>query len=67
MHCSPNFKTKKALREAVAAGKPVEFFQPGPFGGAVPENGEIYVAGPAEYHTWYAAITLKDGKVAKIN
>lgn len=29
-----NFKTKKALKEAVQAGKAVEVYQPGPFGPA---------------------------------
>ena len=31
MYVSPNFKTKKALKEAVAAGKVVRVFSPGPF------------------------------------
>ena len=31
MYVRPNFKTKKALREAVARGEKVEVFSPGPF------------------------------------
>lgn len=29
MYVNPNFKTKKAFREHVAAGKSVELYQPG--------------------------------------
>ena len=38
MYVEPNFKTKKALKEAVANGDRVTVFQPGPFGGNEPEN-----------------------------
>jgi len=64
-----NFKTKKALKEAVAAGKKVTVFQPGPFGGNVPENGRISLEGPhyPEPHSWYASAVLKDGIVIKVS
>jgi hypothetical protein len=38
MYANINFQTKKALKEAVAAGKAVTVYQPGPFGGNPPQN-----------------------------
>ena len=69
MYTHTNFKTKKALKEAVAAGKKVTVFQPGPFGGNVPENGRISLEGPhyPEPHSWYASAVLKDGIVIKVS
>lgn len=68
MYVSPNFKTKKALKEAVAAGKEVTIFQPGPFGGNEPTDGKLSVEGPhyPEPHKWYAQIEVADGKVVKV-
>lgn len=62
----PNFKTKKALREALAAGRPVDVSQPGL--GTVPENGEIALEGPhyPQPHTWYARGTMVNGRLAKV-
>lgn len=68
MYTDRNFKTKKALKEAVANGDEVTFFQPGPFGGNVPTDGTIYLEGPhyPAPHTWYAQATVKDGKIVKV-
>lgn len=68
MYTSSNFKTKKALKEAVAAGYEISIFQPGPFGGNEPTNGTTAVEGPwyPEPHRWYATVTLKDGKIIKV-
>ena len=61
MYTQRNFKTKKALRDAVATwneyaknpsawpeGAPlaVRYFQPGPFGGNEPRDGTFCVEGP---------------------
>jgi len=68
MYTVRNFKTKKQLREAVAAGKKVEYFQPGPFGGEVPQDGTIYLEGPhyPEPHRWYAQATVENGVIVKV-
>lgn len=68
MYVSPNFKTKKALKAAVKSGEDVIIFQPGPFGGNEPRDGVTAVEGPhyPKPHTWYATVTLKDGKVTKV-
>ena len=68
MYTTINFRTKKALKEAVAAGDRVTIFQPGPFGGNEPKNGTVYLEGPhyPEPHHWYAEATMKDGYMIKV-
>lgn len=68
MYTSKNFKSKKALKEAVAAGESVTIYQPGPFGGNEPREGTVALEGPhyPEPHKWYAQATLKDGKVISV-
>lgn len=63
MYTVRNFRNKKALREAVAQGD-VPVYQPGPFGPDVPD-GSGAVEGPhyPEPHRWYAAVTVKDGRI----
>lgn len=67
MYVSPNFPTKKAFREAVAAGKPITLFQPG-LGSPPPLNGAASVEGPhfPKPHTWYAVVVIQDGKIIKV-
>lgn len=66
MYVSPNYKTKKALKEAVAAGKQVSVYSPGPF--PAKTEGTEYVEGPhyPEPHKWYAAVEVKNGMVVKV-
>lgn len=68
MYTTINFKTKKQLKEAVASGKHVTYYQPGPFGGNEPLDGTIYVEGPhyPEPHRWYAECKVKDGYIVSI-
>jgi len=67
MYVDPNFKTKKALKKAVAEGEEVRVFNPGPFG-APTDNGIETVEGPhyPKPHSWYARVILKDGKIVKV-
>mgnify|MGYP001565158991 CR=1 FL=1 len=66
MYVSPNFKTKKELKEAVAAGKEVHIFSPGPF--PAPQNGRATIEGPhyPEPHKWYAQVEVQDGVIIKV-
>ena len=66
MYVDPNFKTKKALKEAVAAGEKVAVYSPGPF--PAPTNGQCSVEGPhyPQPHTWYARVEVADGLVKKV-
>lgn len=65
-----NFKTKKALREALIAGQALHIFQPGPFPLDLPSDENlVYLEGPhyPKPHTWYAqAIVNRAGKITKL-
>lgn len=71
MYTDINFKTKKALKEAVAAGKVVTVYQPNAdiTGFPAPTNGRVSLEGPhyPEPHRWYASAELKDGRVVKVS
>ncbi len=64
-YVDPNFKSKKALKEAVAAGQEVTVFQPG---GMFPltlrpisdTEGTCAVEGPhyPKPHSWYAEVVV---------
>ena len=66
MYVSPNFKTKKELKEAVKAGKIVSVFSPGFF--PCPTEGRVSVEGPhyPKPHTWYASVLVEAGYVKKV-
>ena len=67
MYVDPNFKTKKELKTAVAEGRAIYVFQPGL--GSVPTGtAEVSVEGPhyPKPHSWYARVTITDGKVVKV-
>lgn len=66
MYTDRNFKTKKALKEAVAAGNKVTIYAPGM--GTPKENGVEYLEGPhyPAPHTWYAQVTMQDGYIIKV-
>ena len=80
MYTDRNFKTKKALKEAIAAyhaispvdgqrmGRAVTYYQPGPFAGNEPRNGTIYCEGPhyPAPHTWYAQCIVENGIIVKV-
>jgi len=66
MYTTKNFKTKKALKDAVAAGEKVTLFAPGI--GSPPTNGSCTVEGPhfPQPHRWYAEVTVENGVVVKV-
>ena len=67
MYVDPNFRTKKALKQAVADGQVVTVFSPGPFGCLHP--GRHAIEGPhyPQPHKWYAEVeTDADGRVVRI-
>jgi hypothetical protein len=68
MYSNTNFKTKKALKEAVADGQKIGVHQPGPFGGGDYSSGSYAVEGPwyPEPHRWYAEVIVKDGFITKV-
>ena len=66
MYTRINFKTKKALKAALASGQPLKVFSPGPF--PCPTEGIITLEGPhyPEPHRWYAEAELKNGIITKV-
>jgi hypothetical protein len=62
MYTVTNYKSKKALKEALKAGAQVDTYQPGGF---FPPtlDGSIALEGPhyPAPHTWYASCKVKDG------
>jgi hypothetical protein len=65
-YAEKNFKSKKALKEAIAAGEKIGIFNPGL--GTAPTNGKAFLEGPhyPAPHTWYAEATIADGVITKI-
>jgi hypothetical protein len=66
MYCQTNFKTKKALKEAVASGQKIGIFAPGL--GTPKRDGPEFLEGPhyPAPHTWYAQVTMADGVIVKV-
>ena len=66
-YVDPNYKTKKALIEAVKKGITVDVYQPGGLG-VIPQNGRISLEGPhyPEPHKWYASGTMENGKLVAV-
>lgn len=65
-YVTTNPPTKKALKEAVAAGQRLEVFSPGPFPTTL--NGVESVEGPhyPKPHSWYASVEVRDGVIVKV-
>lgn len=65
-----NYRSKKAIREALAAGEVVEVFQPNAdlTGATVPDNGTVSLEGPhyPEPHRWYATGKMVNGVLVSI-
>lgn len=71
MYATPNFLTKKQLKEAVADKdcwpNGVPCHQPGPFGPDV-RDGSHCCEGPhyPQPHKWYATVTVKNGRIVAV-
>lgn len=77
MYSDVNFKSKKALKEAVAAGRRIGVYQPNDMFGRTEavreqskhEDVKVSVEGPhyPEAHRWYATVTVRDGVITKVS
>ena len=67
MYTHTNFKSGKALREAVKAGERVTVYQPGSFGPDA-RDGDAVIEGPhyPEPHRFYVGVVVKDGVIVKV-
>jgi hypothetical protein len=65
-YVSPNFKTKKQLKEALTRGEHVEVYEPGL--GSIPVNGRVFLEGPhsPQPHTWCATGKMVNGKLVEV-
>ena len=61
-----DFKTKKALKEAVKSGQEVRIYSPGIF--PPKTDGIEYLEGPhyPKPHTWYAKVQMVNGVVINV-
>ena len=68
MYVEGNPRTKKQLRDWIAAGKRLTAFQPGPYADKAPKFGEVSVEGPhfPEPHRWYARVVLDNGIITEV-
>lgn len=68
MYTVKNFPSKKAVKDALAAGEEVRVFQPGPFGGGPIKDGNHFFEGPhyPQPHRWYGQGVVKDGILTSI-
>lgn len=66
MYSRRDFRTKKALKEAVANGEKVTIYTLGL--GAPKRDGMEFVEGPhyPQPHLWYAQVAMKDGYIVKV-
>lgn len=67
-YVEPNCKTKKELKQRLAAGETVSVFQPGPFSHTLPTDGNVALEGPhyPRPHTWYATGKLVAGRLVSV-
>jgi hypothetical protein len=67
-YTTKNFRSKKEIKLAIAAGQKITCYQPGPFGIETPINGSITLEGPhyPQPHKWYGTGIMKDGFLISI-
>ena len=66
------FRTKKALKEAVAGDAPVYahrvLVDTSIFGSEIKDHGTAAIVGPSPYERkWFAQITITDGRITKVS
>lgn len=68
LYTRTNFKSGKALRDAVASGERVTYFQPGPFGPDAPRDGILFFEGPhyPAPHKWWLRAECRDGAIVRV-
>ena len=66
MYTHIDFKSKKALKDALKNGEKLTVYAPGL--GTVPNDGETTLEGPhyPKPHTWSARVMMKDGYISKV-
>lgn len=67
-YTTTDFKSKKALKDAIKAGTLVTAYQPGLGPDLSNFTGKVSLEGPhyPKPHTWYASATMENGRVVKV-
>ena len=67
MYTTNNFKTKKAMKDAVKRGDRVEVYQPGGMFPAA-RDGVVAIEGPhyPEPHRWYSSVEIAEGHIVRV-
>lgn len=62
-----SYKSKKDLKAAV--GQSLKYIETSMFGAEYKADGKFCVVGPCPYtnRKWYAEVTMKEGKIAKVS
>ena len=61
-----SYKTKKDLKAAI--GQSLRYVETSMFGLEYRDNGTFCVVGPSPYERkWFASVTMKEGKIAKVS
>lgn len=68
MYTSTNYKSKKAVKDAIKNGDIITVFQPGGMFDGETQNGSCTLEGPhsPKPHRWYGQGVLKDGQLISI-
>ena len=66
MYTCTNYKSKKAVKDALKAGEHVTCYGPGMF--PAPTQGTIHLEGPhyPQPHKWYGTGQMEDGRLVSI-
>ncbi len=69
MYTEVNFKTKKELKLAVAAGRRIGVYQPNAMFPVDTQNGRFTLEGPhyPKPHSWYATAIVENGAIVKVS
>ncbi len=59
-----HYPSKKALKESI--GQSLRYTETSVFGPEFKENGTFCVADSSPSRKWFAQVTMKDGKIAKV-
>lgn len=60
------YKTKKDLKACV--GQSLRYVETSLFGSEYTADGNVTVVGPSAYdRRWYATVSMRDGKIAKVS
>jgi len=68
MYATGNPKTKKEFKRIALNKSAINhiFNNSAIFDVSIPENGHVFVEGPAPVHKWYSKVTIKNGIITRI-